>query len=254
MGLKKYLFPLFLTIFVFLLLQYVYPAVLSVQEKGIEKQIKQSELERTEIMAKSVKTLSSSLAANENAKKVYPYLPFASDHEVVMGKLFTVAVQDGVTLSELSYSEGNITDAATVQSPEASSELLNAGTGSVLAPPPIASPGMFEVSVNFRGSYESVRSFLGDASRIDRFNDVQEFSLNSEKTGVAPESIEDISGSLKLAFSYLPEKTYPDVYLLPIFGKGTLDVKSIDGFVGALSNIPSIGESSTSRRSNPFKQ
>lgn len=253
MGLKKYLFPLFLILFVFALIQYVLPGAMSIREKLAERQVKQSSLSEVEVTVKNVGALAKGLDDSEPAKRAFSYLPITSDHDLVMDKLNYIAVQNGVVLTSLEFSDG--VKAAKVEIDPVSGVALTDGASG----PPTATPQSFIVSLGVTGSYENVRSFFRDVSMIDRASVIQSFSIGTEKkdaTGdVAAPVTEDVSGKLTVEFLYLAKEKYQNAYLLPVFERGSFDTKPVDAFSAFVSNIPPIGvaDGAMTGRSNPFK-
>lgn len=258
MGLKKYLFPLFLILFVFALIQYVLPGAMSIREKLAERQEKQKSLSAVEATVKNVGALAKSLDSSEPATRAYAYLPADPDHDFVMDKLNYIAVQNAVVLTGLEFSDGVKAKKVEID-PVSGAELNGEVSADGTVGPPVAAPQSFVVSLDVTGSYENLRSFFRDISKIDRASIVQSFSLGAGGKDTADQAAssatEDITGSLSVEFLYLAKRTYQGAYLLPVFERGSFDTKPIDAFSAFVSNIPPIGvvDGTMTGRANPFK-
>ncbi len=259
MGLKKYLFPLFLLLFVFSAVQYIRPAVVAVNGKVALKKTTQDKLHATEMTVKNIGSLSSGLAGNAGVNAVYSFLPSSIDHDRVVDKLNYVAVHDGVTISNLTFSENAGAPAPTPAGVPAPGSVLSTDALAISLVPPTASPETYSVSVSMNGSYESMKKFLHDVSALDRMSVVTGFSIDA-KTGTegavpdphAPAN-GDFLGTLKLDFTYLPKTTYANAYLFPMFATGSIDTKTSDALLAKLGSIQLAPDQDPAGRANPFK-
>lgn len=252
MSIKKLLPLIFLVIVPFVGFGFVKPLVDSVMVKWEEREVKMTELDamrRTRENFDRLVNERNELFGSERGESLLEYLPTALEQERLLDMTNYVALQSGVVLQNAVFDKRK-------GSTTAVREVANVKKGTVL-PPPTPQPDSFSVTVDFIGSYESARDFLIRLTDSGRYGIIRKFSIErepkrSDETGTVVVS-ELLSGAMTFEIFYLPERTYPTAYLLPIFSSGSFDSRTLDALIEKSGGrIPPIPSGNGAGRANPF--
>lgn len=254
MSIKSIAFPLFVVALVFIALNFIRPTVLSILEKREMRDSKQAELKAVEGTLANIRSLSdsrSALLAEERGARAIEYLPFASDQDRVLDILNYLAVQAGASIASVTFKETPVPIRPSTTEP-----MLGDGTALPNPPQPPISQA-FTVTVEMTGTYESIKSFMEKVSNANRLHTISVFSIKEKKQEGGTEEAPPVSdgfleGMFEADFAYLPEETYENAYLHPVFASGTFDTSGLDKLSSMKSDVPSLVEPSVSGRSNPF--
>jgi hypothetical protein len=264
MGLKKLLFPLFLLLFVVFLVEYANPMFSAVMAKMDEKKSKEAELQKVETTVKNIGDLSVALGKDGVREKAEAYLPSSRDYALAVDKLNFLAGQQGLVLLNFGITGEQESARVPESSGDASTGILNAdGTESTA---PVAAPKTFSIKVSVQGQYGvkdgdgGIKSLLRKVALMNRMNNITEFSIansvaKTEGTEQQATSDPTLDASFTMEFPYLPKKTYPTAYLLPVFNQTSFTLDPIQGekFASLLTDLPELGVPEVSPRENPFK-
>lgn len=255
---------MFIVALIFVALNFIRPTILSILDKRTAKEAKMAELRTVEATRASIGALAESraaLLAEDRGRMAIEYLPLASDQDRVLDVLNYLSVQAGASITGVSFTESPAQQQPQqIQPPmdQASLDLLASGIVPPM-PPQAPLPRSFTVTVSITGTYESLKSFMEKVTNANRLHKVSSFSI-TEKTEEA--SADDpaapvtpsgfLEGIFEADFAYLPEESYENAYLHPVFASGAFDTAALDRLSTMKSDVPMLVEPSTSGRSNPF--
>jgi Tfp pilus assembly protein PilO len=259
MSIKRILFPLFIFVIAFLVVNYIRPSVLSVLDQRSAKEVKLAELSAAEKTAANIWALSDARTAFLNSGDggaILSYLPIKPDHDRIVDVLNYLALQSGAVIGNISF-ENNATPSVLVPQ----QEIIGADGSVVQTPPQAPVPSAIFVSVGMNGTYDGLKSFMEKVSSMDRLRKIVSFSLSKEKQVAAlgadgQVSPDDgiLSAELGIELLYLPEVSYPNAHLLPIFATGSFDVDSVQRAMESDESVPPLPEPPLpERRADPFK-
>jgi hypothetical protein len=97
-----------------------------------------------------------------------------------------------------------------------------------------------------------MKGFLTALSSSGRFHEVQSFSFSEEEVTDGQEKTGMLTGSVQVRFLSVPEKTYANVNLLPIFGSGKFETEPLDRLLSSSEQLPALPERNGQGRANPF--
>lgn len=253
MSIKKLLPLIFLIVVPFVGFGFVKPLVDSVMVKREERAIGVSELDtmrRTRENFDRLVAERTELLGSERGESLSEYLPAELEQERLLDMTNYVALQSGVVLQDAVFDKRQ-------RSAVTTREVATVKKGTILAPPPVPEPDSFSVTVDFIGSYESARDFLVRLTDSGRYGTIRKFSIEqeperSDETGTVVPS-ELLSGSVTFEIFYLPERTYPQAYLLPVFSSGSFDSATVDRLIEKSGErIPPMLSGDGAGRANPF--
>jgi hypothetical protein len=259
MAIRRMLFPLFIIAIVFLAVNFIRPAVLSVLDQREAKDVKLAELASVEKTAANIGSLSDSrdtVLGSEEGALIMSYLPIGSDHDRIADIFNYISIQSGAVIGNISFGGG------TAAAPRAPTADIIGADGSVIQTPPTAPvPPAFLVTVDIDGAYENVKSFMQRVSSVDRLHRVMSFSVSKRDPIGAPQAdgqpLPDdgiLSAQLEVEFPYLPVATYPSAHLLPVFSTGSFDMESVRRIMESGDSIPTLPEPALpEKRADPFK-
>ncbi len=250
MSLKK-IFPLLaLGLIAIVGFAYVKPVVDSVLKKIAERDEKQRELQDIERVRDNFDILASErrkFMEQESGRMLSGYLPTDPEQERITDIVSRLSMSSGVILNSVMLESSNVSKTPSVI-PSASVIPEGAET-----PTPPVAPRREYVSaeMDFWGGYESMRNLFSALSSSGRSNKVVSFSIRKEET--QGDGVGDmLSVTAKTEFFFIPEKSYPNAYFLPVFENGSFDTDPIDRLL-ASDGLPSpLPERSGSGRANPF--
>ncbi|HWQ60086.1 MAG TPA: hypothetical protein VN420_02980 [Candidatus Fimivivens sp.] len=254
MSLKKLSFPIFVIVIVFIGAFSVKPTVDSVLENRKNLKARADELAAVEATRRNLDMLSASrdsLLTSDEGTTVYGYLPVSFDQERIVDVFNFYAMQSGAVINDIAFMH-KATPASV--SPAVS---VDGNVDDAALPPVPPVPGSFTMHASIQGSYESLRSFFKSVSHPGRSYALTSFSI--EKKGVATDAngqaVADtgmLSGTFSADFFYLPEKSYPRGYLLPVFGTGAFDLASVRELIAEEKAVPELPVPGDAGRGNPF--
>ncbi len=259
MSIKRILFPLFIFVIAFLVVNYIRPSILAVLDQRSVKEVKLAELAAVEKTAANIGALSGARTTLLNSKEgeiLVSYLPTKPDHDRIVDILNFLALQSGAVISGVTFEDDK--NALALVPPQ---EIVGADGLVIQSAPQAPVPSVISVSVNADGTYDGLKSFMEKVSSVDRLRKIVSVSLSKKNQDFAPGADGQIppddgtlSAELGIEFLYLPEASYPNAHLLPIFSAGSFDVDTVQRMMESDESVPALPEPILSeRRTDPFK-
>jgi hypothetical protein len=254
MSLKK-IFPLAALVIVLSVgFGYIKPAVDSIFDKFAEKEEKKQELASARKTRENFELLTNDrdrVLDTEAGQALVAFLQSDSGQERTVDVTNQLSVRTGVVVDSLFFKESN----RARQSIPVNTDLLGEGTAASAPSAPSLSSAVFSVEV--RGTYEGIRDFLSGFSASAPFHEIRAFSIERPETrtgedGVATDSGDLLLGTLEAEIYYLPEKPYPNAYLLPVFSAGSFDDAPLESLLRSRENVLPLPSASGQGRQNPF--
>lgn len=247
MRLKVLILPFFIVMILILLIGYMVPDFSVIQANKAAIQTKEDMAAKVDATIANINTLNGSLDAQPDLEKfAYRYLPSTQSQEQAIDAFNFLATQAGLVITKM-----ELTQPSKSQTP-ASEEVSSGEISDVSQVPAPQEAKTFILTASVVGSYENIKAFFSRLTHIERFQEVNLFSLATD-VSVQPLDTSRLVGTFEGEFGYLPPQPATSALGMPIFLSSKFDFSNASKVLGqATSGVPILERPQTGRP-NPFQ-
>ena len=237
------LFPAALAISIILFVWFIGPEFSVIKDKTSELNSEEKSLQEIMDTKQNLNSLEANLIGNADREGiVLDYLPSVRKEEEIINTLDYLATSSGISLLNLA-----VTCAKTANVSSVSIAASQAGNSEEALKAKMAAKKI-EAKLNLVGSYEGIKSFLGQVYKVEKANNICFASISRQ-----PES-DSLLTEVNIDFSYLPQirLSADDGLADPVFSQKEFNFAVVDDLMNLISGkIPEI-EVGSAGKANPF--
>lgn len=242
MRLKILVVPFFLVMMLILSIGYIKPDFDKILEKKANILTQNDRIANIESTISHINTLNASLDNEKGSEDfLLHYLPYAMDQEQTIDAFNYIASQSGVIVTEMDLKKSSEVAIVSI-----------APDGSLLPDSNVPNARTFQFSGSVFGSYESIKMFLSRISHINRFQNIQSFSLQQNDQTTTTVNTTDLKGSFVVEYGYLPKKIVASALGMPVFNS-EIKFSDIADLQTKITDVPDLVGQGPSNRPNPFQ-
>ncbi|MDD2766592.1 MAG: hypothetical protein PHH40_02365 [Candidatus Moranbacteria bacterium] len=176
----------------------------------------------------------------------FQYLPLKMDQEQFIDAFSFLATQRGLYISDMKVEV--VAKDATLEE-----DSLPVDDTSV-APKTVFQPKKISFTGSANGSYENIKTFFALMNHMNRYQEMQFFSIEEEKKeSTSPEVASgNLKGTFSVVYGFLPKKTVSSALDMPLFTNGELKLAEISTLKSLITDIPAL-QKTPSGKPNPFQ-
>lgn len=266
MSIKIVFFPLSVLITIIGSIFWIYPiyndVADSVSGKKVQLAKEEAALNQVKQRNRNAQSLVSDMDTHsEKVKEVLDYMPTTIEDEHIITSLEGLVAKSGSSLTDISKSDTGGGSSVSTVVQNTSNEMLMGENGEMLegdldiAQAPELEPESTTYSLTLFGSYESLRSFVGNVERFFRNAKIDSLAITTGESDSEEEgAITDVlSLAIDIQFGFAKDVKLADTEASPVFQKSSFDFTVVDEYRAQFTE--SYLEASVDReaaRVNPF--